>query len=51
MKYADKLNAKYLIVLGDDEIKSGTANLKNMETGRAKSVALCELCTLLKEEI
>ena len=51
MKYADKLNAKYLIVLGDDEIKSGTANLKNMETGEQKSVALCELCTLLKEEI
>jgi len=30
MKYADKLGAKYSIALGDDEIESGKAVLKNI---------------------
>jgi len=36
MKYADKLGAKYSIALGDDEIESGKAVLKNMETENKK---------------
>ena len=33
MKYADKIGARYTMVVGDDELKAGTAQLKNMETG------------------
>lgn len=44
MKYADKLGAKYTIVLGDNEIESGSANIKNMETGEQTSVQLDKLC-------
>ncbi len=33
MKYANKINAKYLLVLGEDEIKTGNYQLKNMITG------------------
>lgn len=33
MKYAGKLNARYAIVIGDDEIKSGKAIIKNMSDG------------------
>lgn len=44
MKYADKLGAKYTIVLGDNEIESGNANIKNMETGEQTSVQLDKLC-------
>ena len=33
MKYANKINAEYLIVLGEDEIKNKKCKIKNMETG------------------
>ncbi len=51
MKYADKIGAKYVIVLGDDEIDSGKAKLKNMATGQQTDIELNNLSTLLKEEI
>ncbi|HEY9059486.1 MAG TPA: histidine--tRNA ligase [Pseudobacteroides sp.] len=40
MKYADKLGAKYTIVLGDDEIKNNKATLKSMKNGEQIEVAL-----------
>lgn len=40
MKYANKLNSRYSLVLGDDEIDSGAAMLKNMETGETVEVNL-----------
>ena len=33
MKYANKLEIPYVIVIGDDEITSGKIKVKNMETG------------------
>ena len=33
MKYANKLEIPYVIVIGDDEISSGKIKVKNMETG------------------
>ncbi|MEG2020612.1 MAG: histidine--tRNA ligase [Oscillospiraceae bacterium] len=42
MKYADKLNAHYCIVLGDDEVASGKAVLKNMSGGEPVEVSLDE---------
>ena len=43
MKYADKIGAKYSVVLGDNEIASGKANVKDMETGEQTEVMLSEL--------
>jgi histidyl-tRNA synthetase len=40
MKYADKISAKYSMVLGDDEIASQKAILKNMKTGEKKEIDL-----------
>ncbi len=40
MKYADKLGAKYVIVLGDDEIARREAYLKRMDTGEASPCGL-----------
>ena len=40
MKYADKLSAKYSIVLGDNEIDEGVAKLKNMQSGEQKEISL-----------
>ena len=33
MKYADKLQIPYVIVIGEDEIKNGKLKIKNMQTG------------------
>lgn len=40
MKYANKLGADFLMVLGSNEIESGKANLKNMETGEQTEISL-----------
>lgn len=42
LKYADKKNAKYSLVLGDDEIQKGKAKLKNMANGEELEVPLNE---------
>lgn len=33
MKYADKISAKYVIILGDTEVENGVVKLKNMADG------------------
>jgi histidyl-tRNA synthetase len=33
MKYADKIGAKYVIIIGESELESGTAKCKDMKTG------------------
>lgn len=40
MKYADKLGAAYSMVLGDNEIADGKAQLKNMRTGEQREISL-----------
>lgn len=40
MKYADKIGARYTLVVGDDELASGTARLKDMATGETEDVTL-----------
>ena len=40
MKYANKLGAQYTMVLGDNELETGKAVLKNMETGDTRQVEL-----------
>ena len=39
-KYADRIGAKYVITIGEDELKSGIAKLKNMSTGEETEVGL-----------
>ena len=40
MKYADKLEIPYIIVIGDDEIESSMVKIKNMKTGEKTKVEL-----------
>ncbi len=40
MKYADKIGAKFSLVLGDDEIEKSQAVVKNMDTGEQMNVSL-----------
>lgn len=48
MKYADKISAKNLIVLGDDEIQNNKVNVKNMSSGEQTSVDLDKLVQYFK---
>ena len=40
MKYANKIGAKFSMVLGDDEIAGGSAKLKNMDNGEQSEISL-----------
>lgn len=40
MKYADKLGALYTVVLGDEELKTRKAKLKNMKDGNLTDISL-----------
>ncbi len=39
-KYADKKEAKYVLIMGEDEVSNKTAKLKNMQTSEEMEVAL-----------
>ncbi|MBC8547622.1 histidine--tRNA ligase [Clostridiaceae bacterium NSJ-31] len=43
MKYADKLGCRLSCILGDNELESGRANVKNMRTGETHEVAFDDL--------
>ena len=50
-KYSDKLNAKYTVVIGDDELANDTAILKNMKTSEQTTIKLSELVDELKKRL
>ncbi len=52
MKYADKIGAKYTMVIGDGEIESGRISIKNMQNGEVKEIALTkdEIAKVIKGE-
>ncbi len=49
MKYADKIGAAFHLVLGDNELQTNTAVLKNMASGETEQVSLDKLCDTLCE--
>lgn len=44
-KYADKIGAKYVAVLGGNELAEGAVNVKNMFSGESEKVAFDDLVT------
>ena len=50
-KYSDKLNAKYTVVIGDNELANDTATLKNMKTSEQTTIKLSELVDELKKRL
>ncbi len=50
-KYADRLGAKYAVVIGDNELETGVATLKDMEKGEQTEVKFDELISELKNRI
>ena len=51
MKYANKIGAKFTVVLGDNEVDCGKGKLKNMANSSEREINLDEIVEELGEEI
>jgi len=51
MEYANKINAPAVILYGEDEIKSGKPTLRDLSTGKEKSIAIQEIVNEIKKII
>ncbi len=47
MKYANKLNCRYAIIIGENELTTNTGRIKNMETGEETETSLDSLSEIL----
>ncbi|MDU7966906.1 MAG: His/Gly/Thr/Pro-type tRNA ligase C-terminal domain-containing protein, partial [Paeniclostridium sordellii] len=50
-KYSDKINAKYTVVIGDDELSNDEVKLKDMNTSEQTIIKLSELVKELKNRL
>ncbi len=48
MEYADKIMAKYSVIIGEDEVKNNVFAVKNMLSGEQQKLALGDMIKLLK---
>ena len=48
LKRANKINAEVAIMIGEDELSSQTAIVKNLDSGEQKNVAISELISYFK---
>ena len=51
MKYADKIGAKYTLIIGDSELECGRAQLKNMKMSEQREIEIDNIYGVLAEEI
>jgi histidyl-tRNA synthetase len=49
MRYANKYPAKYVAVIGEDELKSGQVTIKNMATGEQQTTDAAQLMTIFSK--
>lgn len=49
MKQADKANARYALILGEDELAKGVVTVRNMESSGQEQVARNEIINMLSE--
>ena len=48
MRLADKLKARYVIILGQDELNKGVVTLKNMSDGKQQEIAVNDMSGILE---
>ena len=51
MEYANKIKAPAVILFGEDEIKSGKPTLRNLSSGKEKTIEMKELVNEVKKII
>ena len=49
MSYADKRGAKFVVMVGEEEIKTNTLTIKNMNTGTQTSTTISQFIKLLNK--
>ena len=49
MKQADRLHARYTIVIGDTELETERVKIKNMETGETTEIGLSDIAAFLQK--
>ena len=47
MKYANKLGAKYTVIIGSQELEENQARVKNMESGEQTELALNQIASYI----
>ncbi|MDY5435764.1 histidine--tRNA ligase [Peptostreptococcus porci] len=50
-KYSNKINSRFTIVIGEDELEKDEASLKDMETGEQRLIKISEIVDELKKGI
>ena len=48
MKYANKIHAPYVVILGEDELASGNVKVKNMADGSETEVSVNDIASAIK---
>ncbi len=48
MKYADKINAKVAIIIGDDELQRGEVTIRNLDSGEQTAVPFGQITAVVK---
>jgi len=50
MKYADKISARFVVILGDSELESGRAVIKEMATSEQTEIEISEIAQFLQSK-
>ena len=50
-KYANNINVKYVIIIGDDEINNNVVSLKDMTSGNQETISLEKAIKIIKGNI
>jgi histidyl-tRNA synthetase len=51
LKAANRNQAKFAVILGENEVKAGQATVRNMHNGQQMAVSLTDLVGWLKESL
>ena len=51
MRTANKLNARYVIMIGEDEISNGAATVRDMGSGDQQPVVFQQLTEMMREKV
>ena len=50
MKYANKINALYSLIIGEDEIAANKVSVKNMKTGEQQNLSMEEIASYIQSQ-
>lgn len=48
IEYADKIGAKFSMIIGDDEVSGATVSLKNMKSGEQQTVSVADAIKIIR---